>query len=173
MPIAPAKSPPQHALHADSTRGTLRTHIAVVRAARHHHPSARFYSCLGVRRSAEATRIWGDTGVRPGGCRSGSESPVAPHSPQPGSPAASDDGPASDEPASSSSPRICKHLAALLMWAVYGCTPPSRAPKCRRQLWGCIVLYCWKNRSGLRCRAPAAHRPQKHRSAHFPGPPTG
>jgi hypothetical protein len=39
MPIAPVKSPPQHALHADSTRGTLSTHSAVVGAARRHHPS--------------------------------------------------------------------------------------------------------------------------------------
>jgi hypothetical protein len=87
-----------------------------------------------VRRTAEATRIFGDAGVRPDGCRSGSESPGAPHSPQPGSPA-TDPMSASDEPATSSlpsTPRICKHLAALLMWAVYGCTPPSLASKCTR-----------------------------------------
>jgi hypothetical protein len=95
-------------------------------------PSVPIRAPIGVRRTAEATRIFGDAGVRPDGCRSGSESPGAPHSPQPGSPA-TDPMSASDEPATSSlpsTPRICKHLAALLMWAVYGCTPPSLASKC-------------------------------------------
>ena len=74
--------------------------------------------------------------MRPDGGRS--ESRGAPHSPQPGSPA-TDPMSASDEPATSSLPsthRICKHLAALLMWAVYGCTPPSLASK-----WTRIALF--------------------------------
>ena len=135
MPIAPVKSPPQHTLRADSTRGTLSTHSVVVRAARRHHPSVGFCSCLGVRRSPEATRIFGATGVRPDG--GGSESRGAPHSPQPGSPA-------TDPMSASNEPRICKHLAALLMWAVYGCTPPARArshaPQLHNNSFGFVAL---------------------------------